>query len=53
MSIISLNFKNFKQVKRHFITRSKWDVNSFVVKLDYDKWVKVVYRKGPFYDKDN
>lgn len=33
------------RLKGNLSSALKWDVNSFIVKLGYEKWVKVVYGK--------
>lgn len=49
MNIIPPNFKNFiYMLKGDLSLAIKCDVNSFIVKLGYAKWVKVVYGKKGF-----
>lgn len=52
MNIIS-NLKISNRLKGDLSSSLKCDVNSFIVKLCHEKWLKVAYEKDLFYDKDN
>lgn len=53
MNIIISNLKISNRLKGNLSSSLKCDVNSFVVKLGHEKWLKVVCEKALFYDKDN
>lgn len=53
MNIIISNLKISNRLKGNLSSSLKYDVNSFIVKLGPEKWLKVVYEKALFYDKDN
>lgn len=53
MNIIISNLKISNRLKGNLSSSLKCDVNSFIVKLGHEKWLKVVYEKALFYDKDN
>lgn len=53
MNIIISNLKFSNRLKGNLSPSSKCDVNSFIVKLGCEKWLKVVHEKALFYDRDN
>jgi len=53
MNIIVSNLKICNRLKGNLSSSLKCDVNSFIVKPGHEKWLKVVYEKALFYDKDN
>lgn len=53
MNIIISNLKFSNRLKGNLSPPLKCDVNSFIVKLGCEKWLKVVHEKALFYDRDN
>lgn len=53
MNILISNLKISSRLKGNLSPSLKYDVNSFIVKLGHEKWLKVVYEKALFYNRDN